>query len=135
MGIGGILWIWMTIILSVVHLNPLIFDFDHLKEKSPELFQKMDSERFIVPGLRTKITDRLFPRIFVDKIGLGPYLHMKIFQRYHPSGQTTLTYEYDIMNCSHKFSTFSTFNLGLFKIGPHSPENFFLASGEDCYKS
>ena len=57
MGNGGILWIWMTITISVVHLSPLVFDFDHMNEKS---FQKLklDLEKFSVPGLRTEIRDR-----------------------------------------------------------------------------
>merc|ERR1711997_290129 len=50
----------MTIIISVVHLNPLLVDFDHPKEYSPESFPKikLGSERFIVPGLRSKIRER-----------------------------------------------------------------------------
>ena len=66
MGNGGILWIWMTIIISVVHLSPV--SFYHLNEKSPDSFQKMKlgSEKFIVPGLRTKIRDRFSPNIFIS---------------------------------------------------------------------
>ena len=55
MGNGGILWIWMTIIISVVHLSPLVFDFDPLNGKSPDSIQKL---KFSVPGLRTEIRDR-----------------------------------------------------------------------------
>merc|ERR1711874_676374 len=60
MGYGGILWIWMTMIISIVHLSPVMFDFDHLSEKSPESFEKikLGSETFIVPGVRTNIGDR-----------------------------------------------------------------------------
>merc|ERR1712226_1652253 len=60
MGYGGILWIWMAIIIAVGHLSPLAFDFDHLNDPSPDSFQKMKlgSEKFTVPGLRTQIGDR-----------------------------------------------------------------------------
>ena len=43
MGNGGILWIWMTIIISVVHLSPLLFDFDHLNENLPTHLKKLNS--------------------------------------------------------------------------------------------
>ena len=68
MGNGGILWIWMTIVISVVHLSPLLLDFYHLNEKSPDSFQKIKfgSEKFIVPGLRKKIRDRFSLYIFIS---------------------------------------------------------------------
>ena len=66
---GGILWIWMTIIISVVHLNPLLVDFDHPKEYSPDSFPKikLGSERFIVPGLRSKIRERFLPHFLLTR--------------------------------------------------------------------
>ena len=68
MGNGGILWIWMTIIISVVHLNPLIVDFDHPKENPPDYFPKirLGSERIIVPGLR----ERFFPQFLLTRTDL-----------------------------------------------------------------
>ena len=64
MGNGGILWIWMTITISVVHLSPLVFDFDHMNEKSPDSFQKL---KFSVPGLRTEIRDRFLSTLIFQQ--------------------------------------------------------------------
>ena len=69
MGYGGILWIWMTMIITIVHLSPVMFDFDHLSEKSPELFEKINSgsDNFIVPGVRTNIGDRFLPHFLLTR--------------------------------------------------------------------
>lgn len=66
MGNGGILWIWMTMILSVVHLSPVMFDVDNLSGKHLDSFEKIKggSEKFIFPGVTTNIGDRFLPHLY-----------------------------------------------------------------------